>query len=171
MGAGVAHTGLAAVVRCSRDRRGEATVWRPLTFSPGSTACAAWRCSKKDISARATTRTVGWHGTGTYRIHDPAVGKAWDFDPPDDGSVVALRRLLASDPRLQAMIAHGYTDLNCPYFASRLIVDQFPEYGARGRVRLPVYPGGHMFYTRVQSAQAFRDDAREMYLGVGPGQR
>jgi carboxypeptidase C (cathepsin A) len=150
------------------------TAWDPFPESASEPRADAFE-GVSAVSASAIvdfiTRTVGWHGTGTYRIHDPAVGKAWEFDVPDDGSVAALRRLLAYDPQLQAMIAHGYTDLNCPYFASRLIVDQFPEYGARGRVRLPVYPGGHMFYTRVQSAQAFRDDARRMYLGVVPGQR
>ena len=54
----------------------------------------------------------------------------------------------------------------CParYFASRLIVDQMPGFGVPQRVRLSLYAGGHMFYSRPDSAGQFRRDALAMYL-------
>jgi carboxypeptidase C (cathepsin A) len=61
------------------------------------------------------------------------------------------------------LIAHGYNDLSCPYFGSRLIVDQMPSFGVENRVRLAVYPGGHMFYSRPDSGAAFKRDALALY--------
>jgi carboxypeptidase C (cathepsin A) len=61
------------------------------------------------------------------------------------------------------MIVHGWDDLSCPFFASRLIVDQMPSFGATERVKLNVYPGGHMFYSREDSGAAFKRDARAIY--------
>jgi hypothetical protein len=37
-----------------------------------------------------------------------------------------------------------------------------PAIGAPQRVKLVVYPGGHMFYSRDGSRQAFRGDAQAM---------
>jgi carboxypeptidase C (cathepsin A) len=53
-------------------------------------------------------------------------------------------------------------DLSCPYFASRLIIDQMPAFGKN--VALKLYAGGHMFYSRSNSAAQFRRDAMAMYL-------
>ena len=39
-------------------------------------------------------------------------------------------------------------------------LDQLPVYGSADRVRLVVYPGGHMFYSRDASRQAFRAEAQ-----------
>jgi len=57
------------------------------------------------------------------------------------------------------LVAHGYTDLVTPYFASELVLDQLPAFGDRQRVSSVVYPGGHMFYSRDSSRKAFREDA------------
>ena len=64
---------------------------------------------------------------------------------------------------MAVLIAHGYNDLSCPFFTSRLVVDQLPTFGGTAKVKLSVYPGGHMFYSRSASAAAFKADARAVY--------
>jgi carboxypeptidase C (cathepsin A) len=63
---------------------------------------------------------------------------------------------------MKVLIVHGYNDLSCPFFASRLIVDAIPA-TAGGRVTLTSYPGGHMFYSRPDSGAAFRKDVMALY--------
>ncbi|MEH3101300.1 S10 family peptidase [Sphingomonas adhaesiva] len=109
------------------------------------------------------TREVGWKTDARYNALSYAVNAAWDRGKPDDAPVTDLRKAIAVDPKMQVLIVHGWDDLSCPYFASRLIVDQMPAFGATQRVRLRVYPGGHMFYSRSDSGASFRDDARSMY--------
>ena len=82
-----------------------------------------------------------------------------------DGSVADLRRAVAVDPKMKVMIAHGMDDLSCPYFVSRLVIDQMPRFGRENRVNLALFTGGHMFYSRPASAAAFREQARTMYGG------
>ena len=60
-------------------------------------------------------------------------------------------------------IVHGWDDLSCPYFASRLIIDQMPSFGTAERVKLALFAGGHMFYSRPASAAQFRETARAIY--------
>jgi len=61
------------------------------------------------------------------------------------------------------LIAHGYNDLACPYFMSKLVVAQMPLFGVPERVKVAVFPGGHMFYARNDSAAAFKRAAMEAY--------
>ena len=63
---------------------------------------------------------------------------------------------------MKVLVVHGYGDLSCPYFVSRLVIDQMPK-AAAGRVRLSVYPGGHMFYSRPDSGAAFRKDVAALF--------
>ena len=72
------------------------------------------------------------------------------------------RKAVSVDPKLKVLIVHGYNDLSCPFFASRLIVDAMPA-TAGGRVTLSNYPGGHMFYSRPDSGAAFRRDVMALY--------
>ena len=109
------------------------------------------------------TRVVGWKADARYHALSDEVNEAWDRGKPDDKPVSDLRKAIAADPRMGVLIAHGWDDLSCPFFASRLIVDQLPSFGVAERVHLGVYPGGHMFYTRASSGQAFKDDARRLY--------
>ncbi len=83
----------------------------------------------------------------------------WGNSPTPPESVSELREILALDERLRVLVAHGFTDLVTPYFASELVLDQLPAYGDRQRVTSIVYPGGHMFYSRDGSRKAFREDA------------
>jgi carboxypeptidase C (cathepsin A) len=110
------------------------------------------------------TRVVGWKVEGRYNTLSEDVGKAWNDGRDDDvESVTDLREAVALDPKMKVLIAHGWDDLSCPFFASVLIVDQMPIAYDPGRIRVTEYPGGHMFYSRQDSRLALRRDAMAVY--------
>jgi len=109
------------------------------------------------------TRTVGWKIDARYNALSYEVNAAWDNGQAKDSPVTDLRKAIANDPRMKVMIVHGYNDLSCPFFGSQLIIDQMPSFGTPSRIRLDVYPGGHMFYSRNGSGAAFRADAKALY--------
>lgn len=109
------------------------------------------------------TREVGWKYDGRYNALSYEVNRAWDRKDADKGAVTQLRQAVAIDPRLRVLIAHGWSDLSCPFMASVLIVDQMPLMGDPARVQVRSYPGGHMFYSRGDSQAALRRDARALY--------
>jgi len=109
------------------------------------------------------TNQVGWKVNARYNLLSYEVNRAWDRDN-SDSPVTDLRKAIANDPKMHVMIAHGMDDLSCPYFASRLIIDQMPGFGVQQRVKLSLYAGGHMFYSRADSAAQFRRDALAMYV-------
>jgi carboxypeptidase C (cathepsin A) len=77
-----------------------------------------------------------------------------------------LRSFLALDPRTRVLVTHGASDLVTPYFENQLILDQMPAFAGPDRLKLAVYGGGHMFYSREASRRAFREDARTLYRAV-----
>ena len=111
-----------------------------------------------------TTRKLNWRPDGSYQVLNGAVERAWDFghglNPPE--SISQLRQILAVDPKLKLLVGHGLFDLATPYFGSKILLDQLPAYASPERVKLLVYPGGHMFYSRDASRQAFRAEAQAM---------
>lgn len=111
-----------------------------------------------------TTRKLNWRPVGSYRLLNGAVEGAWDFgrgiNPPE--SISQLRQILALDPKLKLVVAHGLFDLATPYFGSKILLDQLPAYASPERVKLVVYPGGHMFYSRDASRQAFRTEVEAL---------
>jgi carboxypeptidase C (cathepsin A) len=111
-----------------------------------------------------TTHKLNWRPDGSYQLLNGAVERAWDFgsglNPVE--SVSELRQILALDPRLKLLVGHGLFDLAAPYFGSKILLDQLPAYGSRERVKLVVYPGGHMFYSRDAARAAFRAEAEAM---------
>ena len=109
------------------------------------------------------TRVVGWKTDARYHALSYAVNEAWDRGKPDDTPVQDLRKAIANDPNMAVVIAHGWDDLSCPFMASRLIVDQMPDFGMADRVKLDVYPGGHMFYSRSDSGAGFKRDVEAIY--------
>jgi carboxypeptidase C (cathepsin A) len=111
-----------------------------------------------------TTRKLNWRPDGSYEVLNGAVGKAWDFgrgqNPAE--SISQLKEILALDPKLKLLVGHGLFDLATPYFGTKILLDQLPAYASPQRVKLVVYPGGHMFYSRDASRQAFRTEAQAM---------
>ncbi|SEC29961.1 Carboxypeptidase C (cathepsin A) [Rhizobiales bacterium GAS191] len=110
---------------------------------------------------------LNWKPDGHYELLSDTVNGAWDWgrgiSPPE--SLTDLRQALALDPKLKVIVAHGLFDLVTPYFGSKLALDQLPVYGSADRVRLFVYPGGHMFYTRDASRADLRSEAKAMISG------
>jgi carboxypeptidase C (cathepsin A) len=110
------------------------------------------------------TRQVGWKTDAHYKALSQDVHRAWDHgNIKDDRPVSDLRKAIANDPKMAVLIAHGYNDLACPYFTSRLVIDQLPDFGTPDRVRLAVLPGGHMFYSRPESNAAFKDAVKPIF--------
>ncbi|MFC4312518.1 S10 family peptidase [Steroidobacter flavus] len=113
------------------------------------------------------TRQVGWKVDGHYEVLNYEVNRRWE----KRWSVAAdtfgkVREVLAVDSKAKVLVAHGYSDLACPYFRSVMMLAQLPALGADDRVRLTVYPGGHMFYSRAESQAAFRRDVRILYGSI-----
>jgi carboxypeptidase C (cathepsin A) len=111
-----------------------------------------------------TTRKLNWRPDGSYHVLNGAVEKAWDFgrglNPPE--SISQLREALALDPKMKLLVGHGLFDLATPYFGSQILLDQLPAFATPPRVKLVVYPGGHMFYSRDGSRQAFRAEVEAL---------
>ena len=105
---------------------------------------------------------VGWKVDARYYLNNFDLHRKFEQDDKDS-PVTALRKALAADPKMSAIVVNGWNDFACPYFVSKLILAQLPSYGVTERVKLHVYPGGHQFYTRPESAAAFRRDVKEAY--------
>ncbi|HEU5284138.1 MAG TPA: hypothetical protein VFU53_10005, partial [Burkholderiales bacterium] len=112
-----------------------------------------------------------------YELMNPDVLRGWNWAEAGLGDLPGvgqrLRRALALAPELKVLVAHGYFDLATPYFASKYVLerleldeDMFPN------LRLSVYPGGHMFYTRADARKQFHADAKALYqASLGAPQR
>jgi carboxypeptidase C (cathepsin A) len=111
-----------------------------------------------------TRGKLNWRPDGSYELLNGAVERAWNFGEGREPtqSVDQLKQVLALDPKLKVLVAHGLFDLATPYFGSKILLDQLPAYASPERVKLVVYPGGHMFYSRDAARQAFRAEAEAM---------
>lgn len=110
------------------------------------------------------TREVGWKIDAHYEALSTAVNEHWEknwFTSIESAS--DLRQALAIDPKLKALIVHGYNDLSCPYFQSKMVAAQIPAMGSADRLQVKIYPGGHMFYSRPDSQAALRRDVMSVY--------
>lgn len=111
-----------------------------------------------------TTRKLNWRPDGSYQLINGSVEKAWNFghgiNPAQSTS--QLREILALDPKLKVLVGHGLFDLATPYLGTKILLDQLPAFATPQRVKLVVYPGGHMFYSRDASRQAFRAEAEAL---------
>jgi len=103
---------------------------------------------------------LNWRPEARYQLANSEVSGHWQYgNSPASPEVVSdLKSILALDTRLRVLVAHGYTDLVTPYFASTMVLDQLPAYGDARRVVQVTYAGGHMFYSRDASRAAFRED-------------
>ena len=91
-----------------------------------------------------TTRKLKWRPDGSYQLLSESVNRSWDFGRGPAKSVSQLRQIFALDPKMKLLVGHGLFDLATPYFGSKVILDQLPAYARSDRVKLVVYPGGHM---------------------------
>jgi carboxypeptidase C (cathepsin A) len=103
-----------------------------------------------------------------YQVSSETVFDGWDWGSEGGlpEAVSALRRALALDRGLHVLVAHGYTDLQTPYFESKLILDQLPDLGTPERIRRRTYAGGHMFYSRSEARAAFRADGEAFIRAI-----
>ena len=111
------------------------------------------------------TGRLGYRVDATYQMTNRSALREWVYpnSPYAVNSVGDLRAILALDPELKVLVAHGFTDTITPYFASDMVLTQIPAYGGDAtRLRLVVYPGGHMFYSRERSRKAFRDEVSKL---------
>jgi carboxypeptidase C (cathepsin A) len=107
-------------------------------------------------------RTLNWRVDDRYALLG-RVRWEWGGGRSTHDVVGDLRSFLSIDPLTRVLVAHGASDLVTPYFENQLILDQIPAYGSPDRLKLSVYGGGHMFYSRDASRRALRDDAQAMY--------
>jgi carboxypeptidase C (cathepsin A) len=111
-----------------------------------------------------TTRKLNWRPDGSYQLGNGDVERGWEFgrgiNPAQ--SISDIRQTLALDPKMKLLVGHGLFDLATPYYGSKILLDQLPAYAATPRVKLVVYPGGHMFYSRDASRKAFRDEVQAL---------
>ena len=107
---------------------------------------------------------LGWRAVRPYLMHSSEANRQWIWrnSPHSPEALSALQDLHQKDPKLATLVTHGFTDLVTPYFASALQLDQLPPLPDDQRIRLEVYPGGHMFYSRDPSRIRFRDDAEKL---------
>ena len=135
-----------------------------LYFIFGDPSGDALQASVTSAVVDLTNRRLNWRPDGSYELLNGSVERAWDFGhrihPPE--SVTELRKALALDPKLKVLVGHGLFDLATPYFGSKIVLDQLPAFAGPQRVKLVVYPGGHMFYSREASRKAFRAEAEAM---------
>lgn len=109
---------------------------------------------------------LGFKTEMTYNLLNRQTAQKWDWGHGGMGQASAtrdLRELLALDPGLNILIAHGRDDLVTPFSVSRYILDHLPPIGAPGRLQLRLYKGGHMFYLTQGSRAAFTADAAAFY--------
>ena len=110
------------------------------------------------------TNQVGWKVDGHYEALNRSVNEHWEkhwFTTIESAS--DLREAMAIDPKMKTLIVHGYNDLSCPYFQSKMVIAQIPDMGQPGRLQVKAYPGGHMFYSRPDSQAALRRDVMGLY--------
>jgi carboxypeptidase C (cathepsin A) len=111
-----------------------------------------------------TTRKLNWRPDGSYELLNDAVAHAWNFGrgmhPAE--SITELRQILALDPKLNVLVAHGLFDLATPYFGSKILLDQLPAFASPPRVKLVVYSGGHMFYSRDDARKELRGEVEKL---------
>ena len=112
---------------------------------------------------------LGWKTEMAYNLASGDAFRGWQWGNSTDGveSFTQLRAAMALDPQLRLLVTHGATDLRTPYFASVLLLEQLPAFvnNTPGRVKLQLYPGGHMHYSREGSRKALRDDAKALIEG------
>jgi carboxypeptidase C (cathepsin A) len=106
---------------------------------------------------------LGWRlDDSHYELLNLNANRNWEWGREEPEAITDLRAELALDPHLHVLIMHGFTDLVTPYLETKMLLDQIPLYGDASRLRMNVYPGGHMQYLREDSRKALREDAKAL---------
>ena len=110
-------------------------------------------------------RVLNWRVEEPYQLLNGRVNSRWDWGGGRSTHEIVgeLRSVLAADAKLRVLITHGASDLVTPYFETQMILDQMPPFASPDRLKLAVYGGGHMYYSRDASRRALREDAKELY--------
>jgi carboxypeptidase C (cathepsin A) len=110
-------------------------------------------------------RVLHWRVEEPYELLNARVSLRWDWGGGRSTHEIVseLRALLAGDPRMRVLVTHGASDLVTPYFETQMILEQMPAFASPDRLKVAVYGGGHMYYSRDASRRALREDARELY--------
>ena len=113
---------------------------------------------------------LAWQPARQYVMLAGEVNRRWRWPnaPHAPEALAVLSDLHRNQPQLRTLVAHGFTDLVTPYFASVTQLAQLPWPGAENRIATEVYAGGHMFYSRNGSRARFRSDTERM-LGEALG--
>jgi len=135
---------------------------------PEDVGLGALRAPLSSAMTSLYARVLNWRVEEPYQLLNGRVSSRWDWG---DGrrtqeTVGELRSILAADPKLRVLVTHGASDLVTPYFETQMILDQMPAFASPDRLKLVVYGGGHMYYSRDASRRALRDDAKELYRAV-----
>ena len=111
------------------------------------------------------TQNLNYKAEGRYNLLNGSINGAWRWGNGRNGpeNLEELRQALSLDGNLRVLVTHGFTDLVTPYYASQLLLNQLPDLGPQKRVALSVYEGGHMFYSRQASRQAFKADVQRLF--------
>ncbi|MBB5752723.1 S10 family peptidase [Prosthecomicrobium pneumaticum] len=116
--------------------------------------------------------TLGFRTDMSFTLLSRDAFRSWNWgDSRSLGGASAiddLRALLALNPALRVLVAHGRSDVVTPYAVSRYLLDRLPPIGAPDRTALHVYRGGHMFYFDPAARAAFAADAAGFYAAARP---
>src|SRR5436190_14579164 len=123
------------------------------------------RASLSSAMTDLYARVLHWRVEEPYQLLNSRVNSRWDWGGGRSTHEIVgeLRSVLAADAKLRVLITHGASDLVTPYFETQMILDQMPPFASPDRLKLALYGGGHMYYSRDASRRALRDDARELY--------
>ncbi len=113
---------------------------------------------------------LGFKTDITYALLASEVSHKWNWHEGGGWSRPSvqddIRDLLALDPSLRMLVAHGLSDMVLPYAVSRYVINHLPQIGAPGRVELKLYRAGHMFYLDDAPRRAFTAEARGFYQAI-----
>jgi len=129
----------------------------------------ALRAPLAEAMEQLVTGRLKWPvGDANYQILNDRISESWDWGRlgrHGQESLSDLRRVMALDSRVRALVAVGLSDLVTPYFGTRLLLDQSAAVGAPERIGFLALAGGHMFYAEDGSRAALRDAVRKLIAG------
>lgn len=102
----------------------------------------------------------GIHETNPYRMIDFAVNGQWNYDS-HHAPMESLENGMRRNPDLRVLFASGLYDLCTPAGVTQSAIDASDL--DRARVKLSLFPSGHMIYVGDESAQLFRKELHAFF--------